>query len=294
MISTLAVISAVSLVALVWWQLSPRNRAPVIDFRVLNNKTLSTCLFLFVVLGFGIYGGTYLFPLLAQTVLGFTSMQTGLALLPGGVATGISILVCGSLLNRPNSKVDARWIIAFGTVVTMVSMWQLGHFSSQSGANDATTALLLRGLGTGFLFVPINQIAFASLKKSELQQASGLLSLSRQLGGSFGIALLATFVQQHIQLHRVGLLTHYTAANGVFTERLHVLAGGLAAQGMGVTESQMGALRLLEQGLMRQAMTMSYNDAFLVMLIVNFVTLPAVLLLRRPKGAAAHVEAVME
>ena len=162
----------------------------------------------------------------------------------------------------------------------MVSMWQLGHLSTDSGTADTTAALLLRGLGTGFLFVPINQAAFASLRKSELQQASGLLSLSRQLGGSFGIALLATFVQQHIQLHRVGLLTHYTAADGLFTQRLQALAAGLAAHGMGAVDAQLGALRLMEQGLMRQAMTMSYNDAFLVMLIVNLVTPP-----RRPAAA---------
>ncbi len=293
LITTLAVISAVSLVTLVWWQLSRRNPAPVVDFRVLRNRTLSTTLFLFVVLGFGIYGGTYLFPLLAQTVLGFTSMQTGLALLPGGIATGVSILVCGAILNRPKALFDVRWIIVFGTVVTMVSMWQLGHLSSESGAADTTAALLLRGLGTGFLFVPINQIAFASLEKREVQQASGLLSLSRQLGGSFGIALLATFVQNHIQLHRVELLGHYSMGNQTFTDRLNGLAAGLMMHGMGAADAQRGALSLLEQGLMRQAMTMSYNDAFLIMLIVNLVTLPAILLLRRPK-VAAHVEAVIE
>ncbi len=294
-ILSLAIISVLSLTALVWWQLSPRNPAPVIDFRVLQNRTLSVSLFLFVVLGFGIYGGTYLFPLLSQTVLGFTSMQTGLALLPGGVATGISIVFCGAILNRPKPLVDIRWIIVFGTLVTMLSMWMLGHLSPESGAADTSFALLLRGFGTGFLFVPINQAAFASLKKSELQQASGLLSLSRQLGGSFGIALLATFVQQHIQLHRVELLGHYTLGNEVFTQRLQGLAAGLASSGMGPVEAQYAALRLMEQGLMRQAMMMSYNDAFLIVLIVNLVTLPAVLLLRRPNPeAAAHVEAVME
>ena len=293
LISTLAVISAVCLVTLVWWQLSRRNRAPVIDFRVLQNPTLSVALVLFVVLGFGIYGGTYLFPLLAQTVLGFTSMQTGLALLPGGIATGVSILLCGAILNRPKPIVDIRWIIVSGTLVTMVSMWMLGHLSTESGTTDTTLALLLRGLGTGLLFVPINQAAFASLKKNELQQASGLLSLSRQLGGSFGIALLATFVQQHIQFHRVGLLSHYTLSNGLFTQRLQGLTGALAAHGMSGVDARAAALHLLDLALMRQAMTMSYNDAFLVMLIVNLVTLPAVLLLRRPK-AAVHVEAVME
>ena len=293
LICTLTAISAVSLVTLVWWQLSRRNRAPVIDFRVLQNRTLSLSLILFVVLGFGIYGGTYLFPLLAQNVLGFTSMQTGLALLPGGIATGVSILLCGAILNRPKPVVDIRWIIVTGTLVTMVSMWQLGHLSPESGSADTTLALLLRGLGTGLLFVPINQVAFASLQKKDLQQGSGLLSLSRQLGGSFGIALLATFVQQHVQLHRVDLLSHYTASNGVFTERLQGLAGGMAAHGLVGPDAQTAALHLLDLGLMRQAMTMSYNDAFLLMLIVNVVTLPAVLLLRRAK-AAVHVEAVME
>ena len=294
-ISALAVLSVVCLAALVWWQLSRRNSAPVINFRVLQNRTLSVTLFLFVVLGFGIYGGTYLFPLLAQNVLGFTSMQTGLALLPGGIATGISIVLCGALLNRPKPLVDIRWIITAGTVITMIAMWMLGHLSSESGTADTTLALLLRGLGTGLLFVPINQAAFASLQKSELQQASGLLSLSRQLGGSFGIALLATFVQQHIQLHRVEMLGHYTLSNEIFAQRLHGLAGGLMSSGIGAVDAQSAALSLMEQALMRQAMVMSYNDAFLVVLIVNLVTLPAVLLLRRPSSkAAAHVEAVME
>ncbi len=292
-ILTLAILSVICLGLLIWWQLSPRNRAPVIDFRVLQNRTLSVALVLFVVLGFGIYGGTYLFPLLAQNVLGFTSMQTGLALLPGGIATGVSILFCGAILNRPKPLVDIRWIIVAGTLVTMVSMWQLGHLSTQSGTADTTLALLLRGLGTGLLFVPINQVAFASLKKNELQQGSGLLSLSRQLGGSFGIALLATFVQQHIQLHRVDLLSHYAASNEAFMGRLQGLAAGMTAHGMDGADARSAALSLLDKLLMRQAMTMSYNDAFLVMLIVNLATLPAVLLLRRPK-AAVHVEAVME
>lgn len=282
-ITILAILSVFCLIGLVWWQLSPRNRSPVIDFRVLNNRTLTACLLLFVVLGFGVYGGTYLFPLLAQNVLGFTSMQTGLALLPGGLATALSIIVCGTILNRPKPIVDIRWIIVFGTVVTMVSMWLLGHLSADSGASDTALGLLIRGLGTGFLFIPINQAAFASLKKNELQQASGLLSLSRQLGGSFGIALLATYVQQHIQLHRVEMLGNYTAGNLIFTQRLQGLTGGLIAHGMGAGDAQMGALHLLDLGLMRQAMTMSYNDAFLMMLIVNLLTLPAVFLLRRVK-----------
>jgi DHA2 family multidrug resistance protein len=293
LILALAILSGICLVSLVWWQLSRRNKAPVIDFRVLNNRTLSATIFLFVVLGFGIYGGTYLFPLFAQTVLGFTSMQTGLALLPGGIATGCSILICGAILNKPKPIVDIRWIIVSGTLVTMVSMWQLGHLSTESGTTDTMIALLLRGLGTGLLFVPINQAAFASLQKHELQQGSGLLSLSRQLGGSFGIALIATFVQNHIQYHRADLLVNYSVSNNAFTDRLHGLVGMLSTHGVNGADGQTAALGLLNFTLMRQAMTMAYNDAFMLMLLVNLITLPAVLLLRKPKGAV-HAEAVME
>ena len=292
-ILTLAVISIVSTGGLIWWQLSKRNKAPVIDFRVLRNPTLSAALVLFIVLGFGLYGGTYLFPLLAQTILGFTSMQTGMALLPGGLATAFSILACGAILNRPKPIVDPRWIIIFGTAVLAIAMWSLAHVSSQSGTGDTTVALLLRGLGTGFLFVPINQAAFASLEKKDLQQASGLLSLSRQLGGSFGIALLATYVQNHIQQHRVNLLANFNTANPIFMDRLHGLTANFVHQGMGPVEAQLSALKLLEATLMRQAMTQSYDDAFFGIMLVNLITLPAVFLLRKP-SSTVHVEAMMD
>jgi DHA2 family multidrug resistance protein len=294
-ITILSIVSVVCLTGLVYWQLSPKNPVPVVNFRIMQNKTLSACLFLFVALGFGLYGGTYLFPLLAHSLLGFSSMQIGLALLPGGVATAFAIIACGAILNRPKPLLDIRVVILFGTVMTMVAMWQMGTLSSQSGQEDTTFALLLRGLGAGFLFVPINQAAFASLKKSELQQASGIISLARQLGGSFGIALLATYVDNHIQMHRADLLYNFNAANDVFTHRSHAMTGLFAAHGYGHAAAQAAGLAVLDHSMMRQALSMGYNDAFLMMLLVNLVTLPAVLLLRKPQTAiggasAAHMD----
>jgi DHA2 family multidrug resistance protein len=171
-------------------------------------------------------------------------------------------------------------------------MWMLGHLSPESGSSDATLALLIRGFGAGFLFIPINNAAFASMKKTELQQAAGLLSLSRQLGGSFGIAALATFVENHIQMHRVDLLGNYTTSNEYFVQRLGGLTGGLMNHGYSLSDARIGALGLLDHGMMRQAMSMSYNDAFLMMLLINIITLPAVFLLRRPASIAAPAEPV--
>jgi DHA2 family multidrug resistance protein len=292
LMTALAVVSAICVVLLIWWQLSHWNKTPIVDFRVLKNATLSSCCFLFVTLGFGLYGGTYLYPLLSQTVLGLTSLQTGLALLPGGIATAISILICGAILNRPKPLLDARLLIFMGTLTTMCSLWMLGHLSPDSGIEDTTLALLVRGFGMAMLFVPINQAAFASLKKHELQQASGLLNLSRQLGGSFGIAVLATFVQNHIQTHRASLVNDFASSSLYFESRFHILSGAMIAHGYSAADAGRAAMALLDRIVMRQSMSMGYNDAFLLMFLINIVTLPTILLLR--KGATtAHAEPVM-
>src|ERR671920_1591622 len=104
----LSIVAAVSLATLLWWQLSSRNKHPVIELRVLKNRQLSASIFLFVVLGFGLYGGAILFPLFTQSILGFTPTETGLAMLPGGLATAALAVVCGFLLNGDKPKADAR------------------------------------------------------------------------------------------------------------------------------------------------------------------------------------------
>jgi DHA2 family multidrug resistance protein len=279
LILRLAVVSVVSLLTLGWWQLSSRNKHPVVDLRVLKNPTLSASLFLFIALGFGLYGGSYLFPLLAQTILGLTPMQTGLALLPGGIATAISIQISGAILNRPKPLLDPRVLIAFGVGVTILSLWFLGQLSVQSGEDAATVALLVRGFAMGFIFIPINQVAFASVQRKDVQQASGLMNLSRQLGGSFGISILATFLATHLQMHRIDLLGNFSTANPVFANRLQAAAGALMAHGYSHAAAQQGALAMMDRTLTQQAMMMSYNDSFLMVLLFNLVTAPAIFLL---------------
>ncbi|MGO8671900.1 MAG: DHA2 family efflux MFS transporter permease subunit [Capsulimonadaceae bacterium] len=298
LILRLSVVSVVTLSLLLWWQLSPRNKQPVVDFRVLKNPVLAASLFLYVALGFGLYGGSFLYPLLAQTILNFTPLQTGLALLPGGIATAVSIMVCGQIMNRKGVSIDPRWLIGFGTAVTMLSLWNLGRLSTLTGENDTMIALLLRGFAMGFIFVPINQVAFASLKRAEVQQGSGLMNLSRQLGGSFGISILATYLATHAQMHRADLVGNFSVANPEFVTRLHGAAGVLMAHGYSPTSAMQGAAALMDGTLTRQSLMMSYNDSFLMILLFNLVTAPAILLLGRAStrfsdesgNSAAHMD----
>jgi DHA2 family multidrug resistance protein len=284
LITRLAILSAISLAVMLWWELSPRNTAPVVDLRVLKNRDLSSGLFLFVSLGFGLYGGVYLFPLFAQTLLGFTPTATGLALLPGGIATGVSALICGRILNGPRPLIDPRILIFFGVGLFVASMWRMGHLSTMAGEPDVRWALTLRGLGLGFLFTPINNAVYGNIDPQQAQQAAGLINLSRQLGGSFGLAVLGTYLNNHIQYHRVYLIAHVYPGNPLVQERLQLLAGGFIARGMSPDKAQQAALVSLNQLVMRQATMLAYNDSWMLILTAFVCTAPAILLLRRPRG----------
>src|SRR5262245_24253646 len=276
----LSVLSGVSLVSVLVWELHPRNRHPVIELRVLHNRDLAACLFLFVALGFALYGGTFMFPLFTQSILHFTPTKTGLALMPGGIATACTAVLCGRLMAGAKPKADARVLIGIGVCLIVLAMWRLGHLSVLSGDDDVRLALIIRGAALGMLFAPINNIAFSSLKPSEAQQASGLINLSRQLGGSFGIAVLASFVTTHTQIHRVDLLSHVGAGDPLVVERVRTLAAGLAASGAPPAVAQRNALALLDGQVMRQAAMLSYNDAWKVLLDTFVIVAPAILLLR--------------
>jgi DHA2 family multidrug resistance protein len=290
MIAFLSVIAAVSLIGLVWWELSPRNRHPVVEFRVLRNRELAASIFLFVVLGFGLFGGAYLFPLFTQTLLGFTPTETGLAMLPGGVATAITAVCCGMMLNGKKPLVDPRILIFCGMGLFVLAMWDLGHLTTAAGEADARFPLIIRGLAMGLLFTPINNAAFGSLKPQEAQQAAGLVNLSRQLGGSFGIALISTYLTRHVQYHRADLVANMYAGNPEFQSRYQGMVATLVSHGASLMDAQKGAYALMDRMLMRQASMLAYNDSWLLILVSFAAVAPAVLLLRKPKGNAAPVD----
>jgi DHA2 family multidrug resistance protein len=291
LIVRLTILSTICLITMLWWELSPKNSAPVVDFRVLKNKQFAASIALFVALGFGLYGGIYLFPLFTQTVLSFTPTETGLALLPGGLATAVSALICGRLLNGPKALVDPRILIYIGMGIFLVSMWQLGHMTVQTGEPDTRLALLIRGFGLGCLFTPLNQVAYGEIDPRIAQQAAGLLNLSRQMGGSFGIAILGTYLQSHEAYHRANLVQYLNPGNPAYTERIHAMTGLLLSHGYPPNLAAQGALGLLDGTVTRQALTMSYNDGFLLILLVFAACAPAILILRKPRRAAAPVDA---
>lgn len=286
----LAVLSGFTLAILIWWELSPRNTHPVVNFRILKVRALSSSIFLFVALGFGLYGGVYLFPLFAQTILNFTPTKTGLVLLPGGLATATSALICGRLLNGKKALVDPRVLIVIGMSIFMISMWDLGHLTTISGEPDTRMSLLIRGFGLGFLFTPINQIAYASINPRDAQQASGLINLARQLGGSFGIAILGTYLTRHTDIHRADLVNYLYAGNKVMEARIAGSVHHFMQLGYGPADAQRAAFAALDRTVTVQAQTSSFNDSFLVILLFFLLVSPAIFVLKKTKAPAVAVD----
>jgi len=211
--------------------------------------------------------------------------------MPGGIATAVTALICGWVLNGARPLADPRVLIGIGVALFVVSMWDLGHLTTAAGESDVRLALVIRGAGLGFLFTPINNVAYASLRPSEAQQASGLINLSRQLGGSFGIAILATYVTVHTQIHRVDLLANVYPGNPLVDERVRGLTANLLSRGYNPEAAHRGALALLDQQTMRQASMLSYNDAWLLLLLTFILVSPAIFLLRRHRGGGPAVDA---
>ena len=283
LICWLSVVAGVCIVGLVVWELWPTNKNPVVNFRILKNAPFRASLLLFLALGFGLYGGIFLFPLFVQSVLRFTPTETGLTLLPGGIATAISSIICGRLLSGEKPKVDPRALILFGVALFIYSMWELSHLTTQSGTDDTRFALIIRGFALGFLFAPINFVSFAALSGPEIAQGSGLINLVRQLGGSFGIAILGTYVTNMTKFHQVNLSQYIYPGNPILEQRLQNIIGLLVSKGYSQPDAQNAAYGVLSRQVGAQALTQAYDDAFLLILLAFVFTAPFVFLLTRGK-----------
>ena len=257
-IVTFTFIAAAALVAFVIKAL--RDRHPIVDLSVFKFRSFSVGSFLSIIMGFGLFGTALILPLFFQTILGFTAFDTGLALMPGALATAVSMLIIGRLLNR----VDGRWSIVLGTLLFAWSTWLLGGLSVQAGYWDVFWPRVVQGFALGFLFVPLTTISLGDVPVARLAGATGVFTLLRQLGGSLGIAILTT------------LLTHQTA----------VAWNNLAA---GVTQTHGYSVGQLTQIVAQQSAMIAYDYLFRVTAIVFVITAPLVFFIRRRSRVAAPV-----
>jgi DHA2 family multidrug resistance protein len=286
LITTLVVVGIIGGALLLWRELTTDH--PAVDFRVLRHRQMWVGTLLGVIMGVGLYAMSLTIPLFLQGSLRMTAEQTGLVMLPGAIATAVSMGVVGRLTNR----VDARLLIATGAVIFAVAAWRLSLITGLSGAQDFFWPLILRGVGLGLMFVPLTTVTLAELSAHELPQGTGLYNFFRQLGGSFGIAIIATLLTRYTVQVRSLLAEHVVRGDPASLARVEMLSRGMMARGADPWVAHQQALALLDRQLLGQASVIAYSRIYMLSAVIILGLIPLLVLIRRTKGVSGH--AIME
>lgn len=280
-ITILSILAVIGLVLFIYQEL--RTKYPAVDLRVLRYPALTAGSIYSGILGLGLYGALFAVPLFAQSILGFSATQTGWLLAPGALASAIIMVLLGKI----STKVDARILIGLGAVGSTAVMFKLAQITPQTGADDLFMPLLLRGGVTVLMFLPLSLATLGSLPKEAISAGSGFYNLTRQLGGSIGIALLTTLLQRRETFHQDILLEKLSSYNLETTQRLDALSNALQSRGIDLTTAQQQALALLKQEINLQAAVLSYADIFRFVGIIFLCSLPLLIFLGKG-GAKAN------
>jgi len=277
----LAVVSATSLMSFVWHELHTPH--PVIDLRILKNRSFAAGIAFAGALGACLYATVFVLPVYLQQILGFSANQTGLVILPGALASAFTMAFVGRLQERVNPRI----LVTLGALTFTFAMWQWSHFTTLSGHDDFFWPLIIRGVGLGLVFVPLTNLAISGLSMDRIPAGTGLFNLTRQLGGSIGIALSATLLPHLTSQARAVLATNVSRFGEVSSERLAAMTKTMIAHGAAPSVAEAQALQLMDYAVQKQATMIAFTRIFLVFGVAFLLALPLLLFMRRRPGAAS-------
>ena len=285
-ISALTMATVISAVCFVWREVSIDY--PVVNFRILRHRSFFIGIFTSFVLGVALYGSTFIFPVFCQNLLGFTAQQTGLILFPGGMATIMMMPFVGNMLKK---GIPAQFLSAGGFVLFFIFCWMLSSSTLESGTGDFFWPLIVRGIGMAILFVPLTTMAISALKGPEIGQGTGLNNMMRQLGGSFGIAIMTTIIHIKTNQNRAILLENVNQYNPAYNDRYNTMVQGFVAKGSPLLQAQQMAHQAIEGVVTRQTMLTTYNGVYLIIGVFTLLCVPLIFLQPFKKAVALPVDA---
>jgi DHA2 family multidrug resistance protein len=272
----LAIVAAVALVAVVFWEL--RHPAPIINLRLFRDRNFaaaSICVFC----AFGVlYGSNVLLPQMLQTLMGYSALNAGLVLSPAGFVTMLEMPVIGIMLSR---GVDARKMIVGGLLTLGVaSLWMSGLNLGVS-PGMVISPRNFQTLGAGLMFVPLNMVAYAFIPKDQTNNASGLFALVRNEGSSIGVALTNTMLQRRTQFHQFRFTEHINPLNPTVAGWLGGVSGVMQARGGDPVLARRQGLHMMYQVVQQQSAAISYLDLFWLFAMLSFAVIPLAFLMKR-------------
>jgi DHA2 family multidrug resistance protein len=275
-----AAVAVIGLLGALIWELNRKD--PIVDFRLLKNRNFFLATLTMFMLGFVLYGSTALLPIFLQTLLGYTALLSGLVLSPGGFIVVLMLPLVGQLLTR----FDARWLVICGVVIVASSLFHMATFNLDIDFHTAMMARIYQSAGMAFLFVPINVMAFYFIPKEKFNNATGIINLARNIGGSFGIANVVTLLARRQQFHQGILVSHMTPFDSAYQAIMNGSARVLFVAGSNSTDAQAQAHGMAYGILQRQATMLAFGDVFWIMGLLFLILVPLMFMMKksRPHG----------
>lgn len=288
LIVTLSIVSLFGLVLFIWRELTYKH--PIVNLSVLKDGNLRIGTVMCFILGFGLYGSTLILPIYTQSVLGWTALDAGLLLIPGSITTAFMMPIIGNLLQK---GVPQGYLVGLGFFIFFIfTFWMHNVITPDTGTEHMFWPLILRGVGLGLLFVPITTLALSTLKGKHIGEGAAFTGMMRQLGGSFGIAIITTFITRFSQEHRVNLVSNLSMDKLEVQNRVHQLQQGFMAKGFSTSEALGKAYQVLDISVMKQATVLSYMDIFMYLGIMFLCCIPIIFFIKRGKNKINPADAM--
>ncbi|MHA6719534.1 DHA2 family efflux MFS transporter permease subunit [Sphingomonas sp. RS6] len=250
------------------------GKQPMFDRDLWKNRNLVTAVFFMLVIGLVMMATMALLPPMLQSLYGYSVFDTGVLLMPRGVGVMVTMAVSAQLTQR---GFDPRILVGGGLAIAAYSLWDMSAWTLEMGSMPFIVTGFIQGLGLGFVFMPLQGLAFAGLPPHFRTEGSSLMNLTRNIGSSVGISIVTAVLARSVQESHESIGAHVTSQT---LEGLNTgLLGGLG----GSTDT---AIALLNAEVTRQATMIAYLNDFWLMAIVTAISVPLVLLLRRPTGPA--------
>jgi DHA2 family multidrug resistance protein len=254
---------------------------PVVDLKIFKNRTYATGVFLMTVLGFVLYGSTVLLPLWLQTLMGYSALEAGMAMLPRGLGSFLFMPIVGILMG----KIEARKLLAAGLIIASYSIYALSRLNLNAGYWDIFWPQLLQGMSMGLLFVPLTTITNGLIPKEQMGNATSLFNLMRNIGASVGIASVTTMSVRHAQIHTNTLAQNVTIYSPATQTMVQGIKQNMMAHGVDSATATKQAYAGIFGMVQQQASMMAYIDVFFLLAIMFAACLPLIFIMKKaPKG----------
>ncbi len=284
LITRLAVVATISLTIFLWIELTRKD--PFINLRLLWRRNFGLSSIIGLANGLGLYGLVYLIPFYLAQVQGYNALQIGLVL----AWFGIPQLFILPFLPRLMRRIDLRLLVAVGMSLVAISCLMNSTMTHDTGSDQLTFSNIVRALGQPFILTPLSSLATTGIEKKQAGSASALFNMTRNLGGSFGIAALATLLTRREQFHSSRLGEAVSLYDPETQQRIEQMTQFFFSQSSELSTAHEQALKAIDNLVRREAYVMAYNDCFYfigISLLLSSVTL---LFCKKIKagGGAAH------